>query len=223
MAPMAGDAALAAAPPSRAVRARLILILGALSAFGPLSLDMYLPALPALARDFGTRPAAVQATLTTCLLGLALGQPPAGPLSDALGRRPPLLVGLAAFVAASAGCALAASVPVLIALRGLQGVGGAAAIVIARAVVRDRHEGVEAARFFSVLMLVTGLAPILAPVLGGQILRATSWRGIFVVLAALGALLLAVTALGLAESLPAERRRAGGVRDTLGTFRRLAG
>jgi DHA1 family bicyclomycin/chloramphenicol resistance-like MFS transporter len=212
----------AAAPQSRAARVQTLLILGALSAFGPLSIDMYLPALPGLARDFGVRPPAVQATLTTCLAGLALGQILAGPVSDARGRRPPLLFGLAAFAAASAVCALAPSVGVLVALRLLQGLGGAAAIVIARAVVRDRYSGVAAARYFAVLTLVNGLAPILAPVIGGQLLRVTSWRGVFVVLAGLGVLLLAVTAARLGESLAPERRRTGGLRDTLATFARLA-
>jgi DHA1 family bicyclomycin/chloramphenicol resistance-like MFS transporter len=211
-------------PATRTRRAgglRLILILGALSAFGPLSTDMYLPALPRLARDFGARPSVIQLTLTTSVLGLALGQVLAGPISDALGRRPPLLVGLVAFIAASAGCALAPSVPVLIVLRLLQGLGGAAAIVIARAVVRDLYAGIEAARFFAVMMLVNGLAPILAPVIGGQIVRVASWRTIFVVLAAGCAVLLAATALGLRETLPPERRRSGGLRDSLATFRRL--
>jgi DHA1 family bicyclomycin/chloramphenicol resistance-like MFS transporter len=204
-------------------RLRLILILGALSAFGPLSVDMYLPALPALARDFGARPPVIQLTLTTCLAGLALGQLLAGPVSDALGRRPPLLIGLAAFTVASAGCALAPSAGVLVGLRLLQGLGGAAAIVIARAIVRDLYQGVAAARFFAVLTLVSGSAPILAPTVGAQILRVSSWRGVFAVLTAAGAALLAASALGLGESLPAARRHAGGVSGTLVTFRRLAG
>jgi MFS transporter, DHA1 family, multidrug resistance protein len=212
----------AAAPQSRAARVQTILILGALSAFGPLSIDMYLPALPGLARDFGDPPSAVQVTLTTCLAGLAVGQILAGPVSDARGRRPPLLAGLVAFTVASAACALAPTVGVLAGLRLLQGLGGAAAIVIARAVVRDRYSGVAAARYFAVLALVNGLAPVLAPIVGGQLLRVTSWRGVFVVLAGLGALLTAVTAVGLTETLAPERRRTGGLHDTLATFARLA-
>jgi DHA1 family bicyclomycin/chloramphenicol resistance-like MFS transporter len=200
----------------------MLLILGALSAFAPLSVDMYLPALPRLARGFGDAPSAVQITLTTCLAGLAAGQILAGPVSDARGRRPPLLAGLLAFTVASAACALAPSVGVLAALRLLQGLGGAAAIVIARAVVRDRYSGVAAARYFAILTLVNGLAPVLAPIIGGQLLRFTSWRGVFLVLAGLGALLLAVTAARLGETLAPERRRTGGLRDTLATFARLA-
>ncbi len=203
-------------------RVRQLLILGALSAFAPLSIDMYLPALPQLAEDFGAGASAIQATLTTCLIGLAAGQLLAGPVSDARGRRPPLLAGLAAFAAASAGCALAPSAGVLAALRLLQGLSGAAAIVIARAIVRDRHHGAEAARYFAVLMLVSGLAPVLAPLLGAQLLALGSWRWVFVVLAAGGALLMAAVAFGLPESHPVERRRDGSLRDTLATLWRLA-
>jgi DHA1 family bicyclomycin/chloramphenicol resistance-like MFS transporter len=183
---------------------------------------MYLPALPRLARDFADAPSAVQITLTTCLAGLAAGQILAGPVSDARGRRPPLLAGLLAFMLASAACALAPTVGVLTGLRLLQGLGGAAAIVIARAVVRDRYSGVAAARYFAILTLVNGLAPVLAPIIGGQLLRFTSWRGVFLVLAGLGALLLAVSAARLSETLAPERRRTGGLRDTLATFARLA-
>jgi DHA1 family bicyclomycin/chloramphenicol resistance-like MFS transporter len=212
----------AAAPHSRAQRVQTLLILGALSAFGPLSIDMYLPALPGLARDLGDAPSAVQVTLTTCLAGLAAGQILAGPVSDARGRRPVALVGLLTFTLASALCALAGSVSVLAALRLLQGLGGAAAIVIARAVVRDRYSGVAAARYFAVLTLVNGLAPVLAPIVGGQLLRVTSWRGTFLVLSGLGVVLLAATAAWLGETLPPERRRTGGLRDTLATFGRLS-
>jgi DHA1 family bicyclomycin/chloramphenicol resistance-like MFS transporter len=202
-------------------RVRLLLILGALSAFAPLSIDMYLPALPALGRGFGVSAAQVQLTLSACLLGLALGQLVAGPLSDALGRRRPLLVGVAAYTVASLLCVLAPSVGALVAVRFVQGLAGAAGIVIARAVVRDRYAGVAAARYFSLLMLVNGLAPILAPVIGGQLLRVTSWRGVFVVLAAIGALLLLATASGLDETLAPADRHTGGLPATLATFRRL--
>jgi len=202
-------------------RVRLLLILGALSAFAPLSIDMYLPALPALGRGFGVSAAQVQLTLSACLLGLALGQLVAGPLSDALGRRRPLLVGVAAYTVASLLCVLAPSVGALVAVRFVQGLAGAAGIVIARAVVRDRYAGVAAARYFSLLMLVNGLAPILAPIIGGQLLRVTSWRGVFVVLAAIGALLLLATASGLDETLAPADRHTGGLPATLATFRRL--
>ena len=211
----------AAPAPRLGGRAQVVLILGALSAFGPLSIDMYLPGLPALGRSLDAPAWAVQLTLTACLAGLALGQILAGPLSDRFGRRRPLLVGVGAYAAASLLCALAPSIVVLVVLRFAQGIAGAAGIVIARAVVRDMHSGVAAARFFSLLMLVNGLAPILAPVIGGQILTVTSWRGVFVVLSAIGVLLLLATATGLHETLAPERRHPGGVMETLRTFGRL--
>jgi DHA1 family bicyclomycin/chloramphenicol resistance-like MFS transporter len=210
------SAEAAPTPPSRALR--LLVVLGALSAFGPLSLDMYLPALPALARDFGVPDAGVQLTLTSCLIGLAVGQLVAGPLSDRWGRRVPLLIGLAGYVAASVLCSFAPNVTVLTGLRVVQGLAGAAGIVISRAIVRDFYEGVAAARFFSLLMLVNGLAPILAPVLGGQLLRFTSWRGIFLVLALTGAALLAATVVVVGETLPPGRRRRGGLGQTFRSF-----
>ena len=198
-----------------------MLILGALSAFGPLSIDMYLPAFPQLTRDFHASASSVQLTLTACLVGLVVGQLGVGALSDAVGRRVPLLVGLSAYVGASLLCAAAPSVAILVVLRFVQGAAGAAGIVIARAVVRDMHSGAAAARFFSLLMLVNGLAPILAPVLGGQLLRVTTWRGVFVVLAAIGVLLAAAAAAGLRETLPPARRHAGGVGETVRTFGHL--
>jgi len=202
-------------------RLTLVLIIGGLSAFGPLSIDLYLPALPSLTRDLGGNASLVQLTLTACLLGLAAGQLVAGPLSDALGRRRPLFVGLAAYALASLLCALAPSAPVLVVFRLIQGTAGAAGLVIARAVVRDVYEGSDVARFFALTMLISGLAPILAPVAGGQLLRLTSWRGAFVVLAAIGLILLVASAVGLSETLRPDRCRSGGVRDTLTTFRGL--
>ncbi|MFC6594372.1 Bcr/CflA family multidrug efflux MFS transporter [Kitasatospora paranensis] len=199
-------------------RLRLILVLGALSAFGPLSLDMYLPAFPSLAADLGVHDADVQLTLTACLLGLALGQLAVGPLSDSRGRRTPLLAGLACYAVASLACAFAPTAGTLTGLRFVQGMAGAAGIVISRAVVRDLYDGVEAARFFSLLMLVNGLAPILAPVLGSQLLRFADWRAVFAVLAVIGVLLLAAAALALPESLPAERRTAGGLGRSVRSF-----
>lgn len=197
---------------------RLVLILGSLSAFGPLSIDMYLPAFPSLSADLRVGPSAVQLTLTTCLIGLAVGQLVAGPLSDSLGRRRPLLVGLVVYTTLSAACVVAPSVYALAGLRLLQGAGGAAGIVIAGAAVRDRFSGVAMAKFLSTLLLVNGLAPIAAPLLGGQLLRVMSWRGVFVVLAGIGLVLLVVCLLWFDESLPVERRRAGSLRDTLRSF-----
>jgi MFS transporter, DHA1 family, multidrug resistance protein len=202
-------------------RVQLVFILGALTAFGPLSIDMYLPALPALSRDFGIGASQVQLTLSACLLGLALGQAIAGPISDALGRRRPLLIGLVAYALASLLCAISPSVLVLTMLRFVQGFAGAAGIVIARAIVRDLHSGVAVARFFSLLMLVNGLAPILAPLFGGLLLRFTSWRGVFFVLTVVGTFLLLAAATGLRETLPLDRRQSGGIRATITTFRQL--
>lgn len=200
---------------------QLLVILGALSAFGPFSIDMYLPALPALSRDFASSASAAQLTLSACLLGLALGQTIAGPISDALGRRRPLLVGLVAYALASLLCVFAPSIFVLVILRFIQGLAGAAGIVISRAIVRDLYAGVAAAKYFSLLMLVNGLAPILAPLFGGLLLRFTSWRGVFIVLAIIGILLFLATLFGLGETLPLERRQGGGIRATLTTFGEL--
>jgi DHA1 family bicyclomycin/chloramphenicol resistance-like MFS transporter len=151
----------------RAARLRSVLILGALSAFGPLSIDLYLPALPSLQSHFHAAADSVQLTLTACLVGLAVGQALAGPLSDSVGRRKPLLIGVAAYALASLLCAFAPSVGALTAGRLVQGFAGAAGIVIARAVVRDLYSGTAMVRFFSTLMLVNGVAPVLAPILGG--------------------------------------------------------
>ncbi|WP_035848949.1 multidrug effflux MFS transporter [Kitasatospora azatica] len=199
----------------------LTLVLGSLAALAPLSMDMYLPALPRITTGLHTQDALVQLTLTACLVGLALGQLVAGPLSDALGRRRPLLVGLALYAAATACCALAPDVRVLIVCRVVQGLSGAAGIVISRAVVRDLFDGLAAARFAATLMLVSGSAPLLAPILGGQVLRFTSWRGVFAVLAALGVVIFVTASVLVRETLPRERRRAGGLPDTLRTMRAL--
>lgn len=208
-------------PTAQRVGLLLTLVLGSLSALAPLSMDMYLPSLPRITLSLHTDDALVQLTLTACLVGLALGQLVAGPLSDTLGRRRPLLTGLALYVVSTAVCAFASDVRVLIACRVVQGLSGAAGIVISRAVVRDLFDGLKAARFASTLMLVSGAAPLLAPVLGGQVLRFTSWRGVFVVLAGLGVLMLAASAVLVRETLPPARRRRGGLPDTARTIRAL--
>jgi DHA1 family bicyclomycin/chloramphenicol resistance-like MFS transporter len=181
-------------------------------------MDTYLSALPEIGDDLDASAASVQLTVTACLLGLASGQLVAGPLSDRLGRRRPLLVGLVGYTLASLLCAVAPSVWVLVVLRLAQGLCGAAGIVIARAIVRDLHEGVAAARAFGLILVVTGLAPILAPVVGAGVLHVTSWRGIFVVLAGAGALIGLAAAFALPESLPRARRRSDGLRRTLRVY-----
>lgn len=201
--------------------AKYALVLGGLTAFGPLSVDMYLPALPAMTRDLSSGDTAMQLTLAAFIVGLGIGQLVVGPLSDALGRRRPLLVGIAVFVVASVLCAISPSAETLIAARTLQAFGAAAGVVIARATVRDLYSGVAMARFFSMLMLVTGLAPILAPVIGGQLLTVTSWRGIFWALTGFGVLLLTVAAFALPEPLPPERRRQARFGPVLRTYRSL--
>ncbi|MDF2935041.1 MAG: bcr [Paenibacillaceae bacterium] len=201
--------------------AGLILILGALSAFGPLSLDMYLPSLPTLARDLGSSPSQAQLSLTFCLLGLAVGQLLAGPLSDMRGRRGPLLVSLIVYAAASLACVYSPDIWTFCALRLVQGLAGAAGIVLSRAVVRDMYTGTELTRCFAMLMLVNGAAPVLAPILGAQLLAWTSWRGIFMILAAIGAIMLASVWMWLPETLPKERRASGGLPQTLSAFREL--
>ncbi|AIR98074.1 multidrug effflux MFS transporter [Streptomyces glaucescens] len=197
------------------------LVLGGLTATPPLAMDMYLPALPEVTRNLTAPAATVQLTLTACLAGMALGQLVVGPMSDRWGRRRPLLTGLAAYIVATALCALAPTVETLIAFRLVQGLAGAAGIVIARAIVRDLYDGVEMARFFSTLMLISGVAPIVAPLIGGQILRVTDWRGVFVVLTAVGVLLAGVVWARLPETLPAADRHEGGVGEALRSMRGL--
>jgi DHA1 family bicyclomycin/chloramphenicol resistance-like MFS transporter len=198
--------------------ARLALMLGAFVALGPLTIDMYLPALPTIREQLGASSATVQLTLTGTLVGLALGQLVIGPLSDALGRRRPLLAGTALHVVASLLVLVAPNIAVLGVLRVLQGVGTAATAVVALAIVRDLFEGRAAATMLSRLFLVMGVAPVLAPTIGGEILRFTSWRGVFAVLAVYGLVVLAVGALALRETLPAARRHRGGIADSLRTY-----
>ncbi|WP_432135724.1 multidrug effflux MFS transporter [Streptomyces sp. bgisy154] len=197
------------------------LILGGLTATPPLSMDMYLPALPEVTRSLHAPAATVQLTLTACLAGMALGQLVVGPMSDRWGRRRPLLAGLAVYVVATVLCAVATNVQLLVAFRLAQGLAGAAGIVIARAVVRDLYDGVAMARFFSTLMLISGMAPIVAPLIGGQILRVTDWRGVFAVLAVVGVALTALVWARLPETLEPAERHSGGVGAALRSMRGL--
>ena len=213
----------AAAAPGRKIPLRVVIVLGALSAFGPLSMDLYLPALPELARDLHSPAAAAQLTMSACMVGLAVGQLLSGPASDRFGRRRPLLTGMAAYALSSLLCALAPDMGVLIALRLVQGLAGGTGIVIARAVVRDLCDTDAAAHMYSMLMLVTGVAPVVAPVAGGQLLRITSWPGLFVVLSLVGCVLLAAAAAVIRETLPPPRRHRGGIAAVsreFGTLRR---
>jgi MFS transporter, DHA1 family, multidrug resistance protein len=194
---------------------RIVLLLGSLIALGPLSIDLYLPALPALADDLDAGPSAVQLTLTGVLVGLALGQLLIGPLADMYGRKRPLVIGIAVHVVASLLCAAAPTIGILDALRFLQGAGAAAASVVAMAVVRDLFTGNVAAAVISRLVMVMALAPVLAPSLGSAVLELGSWRVVFVVLAGLGVLIGLLAVLALKETLPPSRRAAPGLRSTL--------
>ncbi|MCE3552618.1 multidrug effflux MFS transporter [Pseudonocardia sp. RS11V-5] len=204
--------------PATPGRARTALLLGALIALGPLTIDMYLPALPGIVTEFATTSSTVQLTLTGTLIGLALGQLFIGPLADAVGRRKPLLIGTALHVVASLLIVVAPTIAVLGVLRVLQGVGSAAGAVVAMAVVRDLFTGRAAATLLSRLMLVMGAAPVLAPTLGGELLRVADWRGVFVALAVYGLVILGVLFFALGETLPPERRRSAAVGPTLQAY-----
>jgi MFS transporter, DHA1 family, multidrug resistance protein len=198
---------------------RMLLLTGPLSALGSLCIDMYLPALPSISRDLNAGTSATQASLTTCLVGLALGQALAGPLSDRFGRRPPLLAGLGAFIVAAAGCSLMPSIFGFLVFRFIQGLGGAAGIVISRAIVRDLYSGSAAARFYSMLVAVVGIGPLLAPQLGAALLTIGSWRMLFAALAGAGLVLLGISYVLLPETLPADRRSGDTAAATLRTMR----
>jgi DHA1 family bicyclomycin/chloramphenicol resistance-like MFS transporter len=185
---------------------QLVLVLGALSAVGPLTIDMYLPALPELSAQMQASAPQAQLTITGLLAGLGLGQLVIGPLSDSLGRRKPLLTGLAAHALMSLLCVIAPTIGALSVTRTLQGVAGAAVAVVTMAMVRDLFTGYRAAQLLSRLVLVMGIAPILAPSLGSVLLRFTSWQGIFVALAVIALLLLALAFVALPETLPPSRR-----------------
>jgi DHA1 family bicyclomycin/chloramphenicol resistance-like MFS transporter len=213
-------------PPVRPRRAALIvLILGLLMAAGPLATDLYLPALPQIAADLHAPESRVQLTLTAIMVGMGLGQLVIGPLSDAWGRRRPLLVGSAVSSATSLACVLVPSTEVFIALRFVQGIAGAAGLVVGRAVVRDLFEGDAAARIFSRMSLVIGLAPILGPIIGGQLLLVGPWRLGFAALGLFSAVGCVIVLVGLPESLPVGERRpltSRAVTQTVGRLLRAA-
>ena len=194
----------------------LTVFLGVMTAIAPLSTDMYLPALPEVQVDFGVSTSLVQMTLTMTMLGMALGQIFAGPLSDLYGRRMPLFIGMLVFIGATLGCVLAADIRLFLFFRFCAGFAGASGIVIARAIARDVCEGAELTRFFAILMMVNGFAPIIAPVIGGQILLFADWRATFVLLTLIGILLAGATLI-YRETLPKEERSAN-MTDSLKKF-----
>lgn len=185
----------------------LVFLLGSLTAFAPMSIDMYLPALPALQADLHTDAARLQLTLASFFAAFALGQLFYGPLADRYGRKPPLYASLGLFIAASFGCAFVTSVDALIVLRFLQAFGACAGVVIARAIVRDSFDTAEAARMYAAMMLVMGVAPMVAPLIGGQLLNAFGWHSIFLVLALYGVVTLFALHRHLPETLPLRQRR----------------
>lgn len=201
----------------------LILLLGSLTAFGPLSIDMYLPSLPKLASDFGATPGQVQLTLSAFLMGVALGQLLHGPLSDRYGRKPVLMAGLIIYVVTSLVCAASSRIDVFTGLRFLQALGGGAGTVMARAIVRDFYKRDMVARVLSLIMLITALASLVAPLVGGYLLRWGGWRTIFGLLAALGLVCCLAVARHLPESHPPARRRRSSRVHLLGEYGAILG
>ncbi|MDF2649197.1 MAG: transporter [Paenibacillus sp.] len=186
---------------------RLAMLLGLFSTLGPFTIDMYLPAFPEIVKQFDTTASLVQLSLTACLLGLGIGQVVMGSLSDVYGRRNPLLISMAVYVAASLACAFSPNIGLLIAFRFVQGFAASAGIVISRAIARDLYSGNELTKFFSLLLLVGNLGPLVAPVAGSGVLSFTTWIGVFIALALLGIYLLSMTKWRLQETLPSDRRR----------------
>ncbi|UZN03134.1 multidrug effflux MFS transporter [Cellulomonas sp. S1-8] len=197
----------------------LVAVLALLTAVAPLSIDMYLPGFPAMADELGTTASGIQLTMTAFLVGLGLGQLFIGPLSDGIGRRRPLLVGTTLCLVASVACALAPTVEVLAGARFLQGLGGAAGVVLARAVISDTSRGPAAAKLLGVLMIVSVIAPVVAPLAGGLIVARSGWRLVFWVIAALVAVMLVGAAVRARETLPVAERTRGGIGTTLATAR----
>ncbi|MCU1515741.1 MAG: Bcr/CflA subfamily drug resistance transporter [Pseudarthrobacter sp.] len=199
----------------------LAVVLGLLTIFGPISMDLYLPVLPALTAEFESTTSVAQLTITSCLLGLALGQVIAGPVSDRFGRRTPLLIGIIAYTLTSALCAVSPTIETLVAARFVQGLAGAVGIVIAQAAGRDVYSGGKLLRYYGRLTVLGGLAAIIGPVIGGQLAAVTDWRGVFLFLAVVGIGLLVAALLVFRETLPANRRATGGFSQTLTDFRGL--
>ncbi|MBD1381728.1 Bcr/CflA family multidrug efflux MFS transporter [Metabacillus arenae] len=202
-------------------RLRLAILLGALAALGPFTIDMYLPSFPTIASELQTNASSVQLSLTACLLGIGLGQLFMGPMSDVQGRRKPLLIALVFYLSASLICAFSPNIYFFIIARFMQGFAASAGIVISRAIVRDVYSGRELTKFFSLLMLINGLVPILAPVVGGGVLAFTNWNGVFIVLGGIGTILFLVVSLKLTETLPVYKRVPSNFAQTLRNFQSL--
>ncbi len=198
---------------------KLVALLGSLTAIGPLTIDSYLPAFPILVTDLPATESQVQATITGVLLGMGLGQLVIGPISDTIGRRKPLIIGLIAHVLVSILIALTSSIEVMIGLRVLQGLAGAAVAVVVMAIIRDLFSGIKAVELLSRMALVIGLGPIIAPNIGGLLLGVGSWHLIFVFLAVMGAVLLALAWRALPETLAPERRLQGGLKAALAAYK----
>lgn len=199
----------------------LVIILGGLTAFGPLSMDMYLPALPQVATDLHTTASLAQLSLTACLIGMAFGQLFFGPLSDKIGRKKPLTSTLVVFALASVLCGFSQSITMLVTMRFIQGFAGAAGIVIARASARDMYSGKDLTKFIALLALVNGSAPILAPIFGGLVLKFTTWHTVFYILAGFALLMLLGVIVKLPETLKPEHRSTGNIFDVFKTFGKL--
>jgi MFS transporter, DHA1 family, multidrug resistance protein len=187
-------------------RLQLAILLGSLGLLGPFTIDMYLPSFPTIVNDYGTTASLVQISLTTCLLGLGVGQLVIGPMSDVQGRLKPLRIFLFMYFIASVICAFSPNIYTFIGARFIQGFAAAGGLVISRAIVRDLYSGRELTKFFALLMLVGNLGPIVAPIAGGIILAFTDWSGVFLVLASVGVILVSIVSWKLEESLPVEKR-----------------
>lgn len=197
---------------------QIAFLLGSLSLLGPFTIDTYLPAFPTIVDEFHTSASLVQVSLTTCLLGLALGQLIIGPMSDVQGRRKPLLIFLGLYLLSSLICAVAPNIYMLIVSRFIQGFAAAGGLVISRAVVRDLYSGRELTKFFATLMLIGNLGPIVAPIIGGAILSFANWKVVFLVLTCIGIILTIVVAFKLEETLPAEKRVPSNIKQVVMNF-----
>ena len=195
----------------------LVLLLGVLSAFGPFVVDLYLPSLPQLASFFETNASMTQLTLTTAMIGLALGQLLLGPLSDKFGRKKPLIISLVIYIISTVLIVFSPNIETMIVLRVIQGLSSAGSVVISRAVATDLYRGREMTRFFGLLMTINGLAPIISPILGSLLLEYISWKGVFVFLALIGVIVL-IFSFRLKESLSVENRLQGSIFSTFSTF-----